>query len=79
MLHHKLGLKIDCIATNIQQGCVGWLYGLLMASNLLESGRFKKLLLLNADIPSVCMDIEDRNQAPLFGDGGCATLLEYTE
>ena len=42
-------------------------------------GAHRKILLLNADTPSKGKDPADRNSAPLFGDGGCATLLEYTE
>ena len=79
MLHNKIGLPNSCLATNIQQGCVGWVYGLFMASNLLETGKFKRVIIATGDIPSVGCDIADRNQAPIFGDGGSSTLLEYTE
>lgn len=78
-LHQKLGLSDDCIATDINQGCVGWVYGLYMASNLIESGIHKRVLLLNGDTPSASIDIKNRNEAPIFGDGGVATLLEYSE
>jgi 3-oxoacyl-[acyl-carrier-protein] synthase-3 len=79
ILHHKLGLSESCIATNIQQGCVGWLFGMFTSSNFVETGNFKRVLLLTGDVPSVSTDIEDRNQAPLFGDAGTATLLEYSD
>lgn len=79
LLHHKLGLPESCIATNLQQGCVGWVYGVFMASNLLECGKFKKVLLLNGDAPTIGLNQADRNQAPIFGDAGCATLLEYSQ
>ena len=78
-LHHKLGLSQSCIATDIVQGCAGWVFGLYMASQMIESGVHKKILLLNADTPSVGIDLSDRNSAPIFGDGGCATLLEYSD
>ena len=78
-LHYKLGLSQKCIATDITQGCAGWVFGLYMASQMIESGVHKRILLLNADTPSVGIDSSDRNQAPLFGDGGCATLLEYSD
>ena len=78
-IHQKLGLSDDCIATDINQGCVGWVYGLYMAHNLIESGMHKRVLLLNGDTPAVGVDLADRNVAPIFGDGGCATLLEYSE
>ncbi len=78
-LHDKLGLSKDCIATDINQGCVGWVFGLHMVSQMIESGAYKKVLLLNGDTPSVSIDKSDRNSAPIFGDGGSATLLEYSE
>lgn len=78
-IHDKLGLSDDCIATDINQGCAGWVFGLYMASQMIESGTHKKILLLNADTPSVGIDPSNRNAAPIFGDGGTATLLEYTE
>lgn len=78
-LHDKLGLSQSCIATDINQGCVGWVFGLYMASQMIESGAHKKILLLNGDTPSVGIDPSNRNSAPIFGDGGVATLLEYSE
>jgi len=78
-LHDKLGLSQDCIATDINQGCVGWVFGLYMAHQMIESGAHKKVLLLNGDTPSVDIDPSNRNSAPIFGDGGVATLLEYSD
>ena len=77
-IHNKLNLSQKCIATDINQGCVGWVFGLHMASAMIESGAYKKVLLLNGDTPSVGIDPSNRNSAPIFGDGGCATLLEYS-
>ena len=76
-LHHKLGLSKNCIASDVVQGCAGWVFGLYMASQMIESKAHKKILLLNGDTPSVGINPADRNSAPIFGDGGCATLLEY--
>lgn len=76
-LHQKLGLSDDCIATDINQGCVGWVYGLYMVSNMIESGVHKRVLLINADTPSNGIDPANRNLAPIFGDAGTATLLEF--
>lgn len=78
-IHQKLGLPDRCIATDINQGCAGWVFGLFMVSQMIQSGTVKKVLLVNGDTPSVGIDPADRNNAPIFGDGGCATLLEYSE
>lgn len=78
-IHHRLGLSDNCIATDINQGCVGWVYGLYVASNMIESGMHKRVLLLNGDNPSCDVDPANRNIAPIFGDAGTATLLEFSE
>lgn len=78
-IHDKLGLSDDCIATDINQGCVGWLFGLFMVSQMIESGTYKRVLLLNGDTPSVGIDPANRDAAPIFGDAGTATLLEYSD
>lgn len=78
-IHKELNLSQNCIAMDINQGCVGWIYGLIIASQLLQNKQINRILLINADTPSVGVDINNRNTAPLFGDAGCATLLEYSE
>lgn len=77
-LHNKLNLDHHCIAFDVRQGCPGWVYGLYVASSLIESGAAKRVLLLAGDTPSVDISLSDRNVAPIFGDGGSATLLEYS-
>lgn len=77
-IHQKLGLTESCIATDINQGCAGWVFGLFMVSQMIQSGTFKRVLLLNADTASVGVDVKDRNSAPIFGDAGVATLVEYS-
>lgn len=77
-IHDKLGLSNDCIATDINQGCAGWIYGLYIVSQMIESGAHKKILLLNGDTPSAEILPSNRYKAPIFGDGGVATLVEYS-
>lgn len=78
-LHHKLGLSDNCLAMDINQGCVGWVYGLYVVSNMIESGIHKRVLMITADNPSVGIDPANRNLAPIFGDAGTATLLEFSD
>lgn len=77
-IHKQLDLSESCLAFDIRQGCPGWVYGLFVASSMIESGAVKKILLLAGDTPSYGVDLADRNVAPVFGDGGSATLLEYS-
>lgn len=78
-MHHRLGLSKDCYVTDIVQGCVGWCFGLFTAFQMIESGTFKSVLLITADTPTKMLRQDDRKNAPLFGDAGCATFIEYDE
>lgn len=78
-IHNKLQLPDSCAAMDIHQGCPGWVYGLWTASQMIESKACKKILLLVGDTPSSGIDLSNRIQAPVFGDGGVATLVEYSE
>ncbi len=76
-LHERLSLSSHCIALDINLGCSGYIYGLWMASQFLMGGAVKRLLLLVGDTPSRFVSPEDRSTAPLFGDAGTATALEF--
>ncbi len=75
-VHNRLGLPKDCYVTDIVQGCVGWCFGLLSAFQMVASGMYKSVLLINGDTPARHLDPADRINAPLFGDAGLATLIE---
>lgn len=77
ILQHKLGLSKSCLAFDINLGCSGYVYGLSIASNLLQGGQLKKILLLVGDKSTVSTNYYDKSTYPLFGDAGTATLLEY--
>lgn len=78
-VHNRLGLSKDCYVTDIVQGCVGWCFGLLTAFQMVASGAYKSVLLINGDTPAKGLKVSDRINAPLFGDAGLATLVEYAE
>lgn len=79
ILQDRLNLSKDCFAMDISLGCSGWVYGLSTASAFLESGNFKRALVLVGDTTSMTKSPEDRSTFPLFGDAGTATALEYSE
>ncbi len=79
LLHGRLSLSNDCAAFDINLGCSGWVYGLYMASLMVETGGCRKVLLLAGDTLSQCVNPRDRAVASLFGDAGSATLVERTE
>jgi len=76
VLHKKLGLSQNCIAMDIPQACSGYIIGLYQAAMLLNSG-CKKVLLLVGDSFSKFSDMFINKTAPVFGDAGSATLLEF--
>ena len=78
-IHHRLGLSQNCYVTDVVQGCVGWCFGLLTAYQMIASGMYGSVLLINGDTPARGLKVSDRINAPLFGDAGLATLIEYSE
>jgi len=76
VLHKRLGLSQNCIVMDIPQACSGFVIGLYQASMLLNSG-CKKVLILVGDTFSKFSDMFIDHTAPVFGDAGSATLVEY--
>lgn len=74
-LQHKLGLRSNCLAFDINQGCAGYIYGLLQASMLVNAG-CRQVLLCTGDVTSKLLDSDDRNVKMVFGDAASATLLK---
>lgn len=77
ILQHKLGLKKEVIAFDINLGCSGYIYGLQVISSLLSNGQFKKGLLLAGDKSTLSVNYKDKSTYPLFGDAGSATAIEF--
>ena len=61
---------------DLQAACSGFLYGMSTASMYIESGRYKKVLLIGADKMSSIVDYSDRTTCIIFGDGAGAALFE---
>lgn len=64
---------------DVQAGCTGWIYALGMASAMIQSGLYQRILVVAADKLSSITDYEDRTTAVLFGDGAGAMVLEAAE
>jgi 3-oxoacyl-[acyl-carrier-protein] synthase-3 len=76
VLHGRLGLPKTCAALDVGLGCSGYVYGLWLAHSLIASGGCRHVLLLAGDTISRMVHSRDRSVAPLFGDGGSATLIQ---
>jgi len=64
---------------DVQAACSGFLYALSTATQFIETGRYKKIVVVGADKMSSIIDYEDRTTCIIFGDGGGAVLLEPTQ
>lgn len=67
---------VNAFAYDLQAACSSFLYGLSTAAAYIESGRYKKVLLIGADKMSSILDYTDRATCIIFGDGAGAALLE---
>lgn len=74
----KLGLK-NAVAFDFWAACCGFLYSLDTAASMIQSGRYKKIIVVGADKMSSIVDYTDRQTCALFGDGAAAVLVEATE
>lgn len=66
----------QAFAFDLQAACSGFLYGMSVASAFIQSGNYKKILLIGADKMSSIVDYSDRKTCVIFGDGAGAVLME---
>jgi 3-oxoacyl-[acyl-carrier-protein] synthase III len=76
VIQGRLNLKQDLFCLDINQGCAGFLVGLIQAFLLLEQENIRKVVLVNADVLSRKTSPRDRNSYPLIGDGASITVVE---
>ncbi len=69
---------VNAFAFDLDSACSSFLYGLSVAASYIESGRYKKILLIGADKNSSMIDYTDRATCIIFGDGAGAVLVEPT-
>lgn len=74
----KIGAK-NAWSFDVSAACSGFLYTLTLGTSLIESGRYKKVVVCGADKMSAIVDYSDRATCIIFGDGAGAVLLEPGE
>ena len=74
----KLGAK-NAWGFDVSAACSGFLYPLTLGASLIESGRYKKVVVCGADKMSAIINYNDRATCIIFGDGAGAVLLEPNE
>jgi 3-oxoacyl-[acyl-carrier-protein] synthase-3 len=73
----KLGMK-NAWGYDVSAACSGFIYALTTASQFIESGKHKKVIVVGGDKMSSILNFEDRATCIIFGDGCGAVLLEPT-
>ncbi|MTI25418.1 beta-ketoacyl-ACP synthase III, partial [Fulvivirga kasyanovii] len=69
---------VNAFSYDIGAACSGFLYALTTGSQFIETGKYKKVLVIGADKMSSIIDYTDRTTCIIFGDGAGAVLLEPT-
>jgi len=78
VVQNKLGIP-NAWGFDLSAACSGFLFALVTAVKLVESGGVRNVLLCGADKMSAIVDFDDRAQAVLFGDGAGVALIEMSE
>src|SRR5208337_424616 len=78
LVQNKLGIHRTW-GFDVSAGCSGFLYSLNVGTEFIESGKYKKVLVIGSDVNSSMTDYTDRAVCIIFGDGAGAVLLEPAE
>ncbi|MBZ0184098.1 MAG: ketoacyl-ACP synthase III [Melioribacteraceae bacterium] len=78
LVQEKIGAS-NAWGFDLSAACSGFLFALQTGASLIESGKYKKVVVVGADKMSAIVDYTDRNTCILFGDAASAVLLEPTE
>lgn len=74
----KIGAT-NAFGYDVSAACSGFLFSLTTGAAFIESGRYKKVVVVGADKMSAIIDYTDRNTCVIFGDGAACVLLEPNE
>jgi 3-oxoacyl-[acyl-carrier-protein] synthase-3 len=78
IISEKAGIK-NAFSFDINAACSGFIYALTVAAQFVESGKYKKVIVVGAEKMSSITDYTDRTTCPLFGDAAAAVMIEPTE
>ena len=79
VVHGRLGLHHDIFCLDVNQGCAGFIIGLMLGFSMLDQPAIKKVVLVNVDVLSRKVSPRDRNSYPLIGDAASVAVLERRE
>jgi 3-oxoacyl-[acyl-carrier-protein] synthase-3 len=78
IISDKVGIK-NAFSFDLAAACSGFLFALQTGATYVETGKYKKVIIVGADKMSSITDYSDRTTCPLFGDAAGAVLLEPNE
>ena len=78
IVQEKIGAK-NAWSFDLSGACSGFLYAMATGAQFVQTGSYKKVLVVGTDVMSSILDFEDRTTCVLFGDGAGAVLLEPTQ
>ena len=78
LVQDKIG-AINAWGYDIVAACTGFIYAMETGAKLIESGRYKNVIVIGSDTMSSIIDYTDRNTCVIFGDGGGGVILEPTQ
>jgi len=76
VIQGELGLKQDMLCLDINQGCAGFIIGLIQAFSLLDQDSINRVALVNVDVLSRKVNRQDRNSYPLIGDAASIAIID---
>ena len=81
LIQAKLDIPAGVPALDIRNQCSGFLYGLSVADSMIQSGKYRRVLLVGAETHSTGLEFADRGRdvTVIFGDGGAAVVLGPNE
>ncbi len=79
LLQAKLGIRNNIPCFDIEAACSGFVYGLEIASRMMQSGFYKNALVVSAEKMSTMLDWNERGTCVLFGDGSGAVVLSLSD
>lgn len=77
VISDRTGMK-NAFGYDLNAACSGFIYSIVTASKFIETGTYKKIIVVGADKMSSIIDYTNRDICVLFGDGGGAVLIEAT-
>ena len=78
LVQDKIGAR-NAWGYDIVAACTGFVYAMETGARLIESGRYKNIIVIGSDTMSSIIDYTDRNTCVIFGDGGGGVILEPTQ